>query len=368
MRMIYFVTFMISILFFHVGNKTSLKYVKRVLHIVALFLPILLSAFRAVSVGVDTAFYAYPVFRIAKTYDNFLSFVGYDGLEPGFLFLEYVGANTFDSFPFVLGSMQFITNFCAYRTICELGEEKDLPVGMLVFYFLLYGPSLNVIRQHAAASLILLSFAYLKNKKYVLCCLMIGLAYLFHTTALLAFLFVGIYFIAYNKRIFFIFVTLVLIIAYYMLTSWKEILPVIFKYVTVWRINYSSYLDYYSTGDRNETAILLALISILIVGINMIKDNSEWNRFLLIMSIIYLVGQPMVEQINMISRILIYPSFILVVTYPMLNNIIRIRYINHKRYNLAAGILCVFLFASWYYTVILNNANGILPYEFIFTK
>lgn len=364
--MIYFVTFMISVLFFHIGNKISFKYIKRVLYVAALFLPILLSAFRAVSVGVDTAFYAYPVFRIAKTYDSFVSFIGYDGLETGFLFLEYIGANIFDSFPFVLGSMQFITNYCVYKTICELGEEKDLPVGMLVFYFLGYGPSLNIIRQHAAAALILLAFAYLKNKRYVLCCVMIGLAYLFHTTALLAFAFIAIYFIVYNKRVFYIFDTLILIIAYYVITSWKEIFPIIFKYVTVWQINYSSYLDYYSTGDRNETAILLALISILIVGINMIKDNSEWNRFLLTMSIIYLVGQPMVEQINMISRILIYPSFILVVTYPMLNNIIRVRYINHKKYNLAAGILCVLLFASWYYTVILNNANEIMPYEFAF--
>ncbi|MDE6432735.1 MAG: EpsG family protein [Lachnospiraceae bacterium] len=364
--MIYFVTFMISVLFFYVGNKTSSKSVKRVLHIVALFLPILLSAFRAVSVGRDTGFYAYPVFRIAKTYDSFFSFIGYDGLEPGFLFLEYVGANIFDSFPFVLGSMQFITNYCVYRTICELGEEKNLPVGMLVFYFLGYGSSLNVIRQYAAAALILLAFAYLKNKKYVLCCVMIGLAYLFHTTALLAILFIGIYFIVYNKQVFYIFLTLVLIIAYHVITSWKEVFPIIFKYVTVWRINYSAYLDYYSMGDRNETAILLALISILIVGINMIKDNSEWNRFLLMMSIIYLVGQPMVEQINVISRVLIYPSIILVITYPMLNNIIRIRYINHRKYNLAAGILCVLLFASWYYTVILNNANEIIPYEFAF--
>lgn len=357
---------MISVLFFYAGNKTSLKYVKRILHIIAFFLPVLLSAFRAVSVGTDTAFYAYPVFRIAKKYDNFLSFIGYDDLEPGFLFLEYVGANTFDSFPFVLGSMQFITNFCVYRTICELGEKEDLPVGMLVFYFLLYGQSLNVIRQHTAAALILLSIAYLKNKKYVLCCLMIGLAYLFHTTALLAFLFVGIYLIAYNKRLFSVFVFFVAVTAYILITSWKDIFPLVFKYVTVWKINYSSYLDYYSTGDRNETAILLAFISILIVGINMKKDNSQWNRFLLIMSIIYLVGQPMVEQINMISRVLIYPSFVLVVTYPMLNNIIRIRYVNQKKYNLAAGILCVLLFVSWYYTVIINNANGIMPYDFSF--
>ena len=356
--MIYFVTFMISVLFFYAGNKTSLKYVKRVLHIAALFLPILLSAFRAVSVGVDTAFYAYPVFRIAKTYDSFLSFIGYDGLETGFLFLEYIGANVFDSFPFVLGSMQFITNYCVYKTICELGEEKDLPIGMLVFYFLGYGPSLNVIRQYTAAALILLALAYLKNKKYVLCGVMIGLAYLFHTTALLAILFVGIYFVVYDKRVFYIFITLVLIVAYYVI--------IIFKYVTVWRINYSSYLDYNSRGDSNETAMILALISILIVGANMIKDNSEWNRFLLTMATIYLVGQPLVEQINMISRVLIYPGFILMVTYPMLNNIIRVRYINHKKYNLAAGILCMLLFVSWYYTVILNNANGIMPYEFAF--
>ncbi len=364
--MIYFVTFMISVLFFYAGNKTSLKYVKRVLHIAALFLPILLSAFRAVSVGVDTAFYAYPVFRIAKTYDSFLSFIGYDGLETGFLFLEYIGANVFDSFPFVLGSMQFITNYCVYKTICELGEEKDLPIGMLVFYFLGYGPSLNVIRQYTAAALILLALAYLKNKKYVLCGVMIGLAYLFHTTALLAILFVGIYFVVYDKRVFYIFITLVLIVAYYVITRWKEVFPIIFKYVTVWRINYSSYLDYNSRGDSNETAMILALISILIVGANMIKDNSEWNRFLLTMATIYLVGQPLVEQINMISRVLIYPGFILMVTYPMLNNIIRVRYINHKKYNLAAGILCMLLFVSWYYTVILNNANGIMPYEFAF--
>ena len=83
-------------------------------------IPVMLSAMRGIDVGADTKGYAYPVYQYAKGVNYFSELVGYDGIEPAFLFVEYVGAKYVNSFAFVLGTMQLIIDYCFYKTIRKI--------------------------------------------------------------------------------------------------------------------------------------------------------------------------------------------------------------------------------------------------------
>lgn len=69
-------------------------------------------------------------------------------------------------------------------------ESDNVCISVLLFFLVIYHPYMNVLRQAIAISVILIGFKHLKNHRYVLFSIYVGLAALFHKTAVITLLLV----------------------------------------------------------------------------------------------------------------------------------------------------------------------------------
>ena len=361
--MIYFTVFCISGLFFQLGKYRKNKFIKNTMYFIAVLIPVILSAIRGLNVGTDTKVYAYPVFQYAKGIVEFREFIGYDGLEPAFLFIEYIGAKYLNSFAFVLGTMQLIIDYCFYKAVRNIYGEKNLAIIMMVFYFLIYGGTLNAIRQSVAISLILLAITYLPGKKYLITAILFTLSFMFHTTAAIALVFFIIYYISSQGKLYNALNICIIVFSFLLFFYWDQIFSFIFNYVKIWSDNYSDYLIYGKAGERNETSILYGAIALIAICFVNKKDRSQWNRFLISVSLIFLFYQPITEKLYVASRLLLYPQAFIIMIFPLVKNIILIKNGNRNISWIIDLLILTFSFIIWFYFVIINNSNSILPYS-----
>lgn len=363
--MIYFVTFCLSGFFFQMAKYVKKSYIKKILNAIALMLPVFLAAFRGIDVGKDTSYYAYPVYNAAKTFNRFSDFIGYDGIEPAFLLLEYIGSKYLNSFAFVLGTIQFIIDFCFYKVIKKNYGENYLAINMMIFYFLIYGGTLNAIRQSVAIGLILLATTYFVEKNYFYAVLLLILGIMFHTTAIITLFFWVIYALSDKDKICKMINILIVAFSFVLNVGWKSIFSTIFGYVTIWGSNYSDYLIYGGVGERNETNIICGVIALIIIYFVYRKSETKWNKLLISLTLIFIFYQPIGEKLNVAARILLYPQAFLIMIYPQVRQIVHFR-IGNKNSQWVNGFLIFLFFAAiWYYTVIVHNSNSILPYSFM---
>lgn len=362
--MIYLVAFCLSGFLFQLAKHEKKESTKSFTCFVAVMIPVLLSAMRGIDVGRDTRTYAYPVFQVAKNTGRFSELIGYDGIEPAFLFVEYIGAKYLNSFSFVLGTMQLITNYCFYKAIRKKCGEENIAVGMMIFYFFIYGGTLNAIRQSAAIGLVLLAMVYFSEKKYIKAMVLFAVAIAFHTTAGIALVVLMIYAMADNDRIYKAINIIIVAFSFVLNFSWRKIFSDIFNHVPIWDSNYADYLVYGKAGERNEISIICGVIALAIIYLATKKNDSKWNKLLISMSLIYVVYQPITEKINVASRVLLYPQAFMITIYPDVKNLIRLKIGRNDAKWVLDALMTLFFFCIWFYSVVMNNANSILPYSF----
>lgn len=362
--MIYFATFCLSGFLFQITKYVENRYIKQIVNAAAFMIPVLLSAFRGIDVGKDTSYYAYPVYKVAQTYNRFSDFIGYDGLEPAFLLLEYIGSKYLHSFAFVLGMLQFIIDFCFYKVIKKTYGEDYLAINMMIFYLLIYGGTYNAMRQDVAVALMLLATTYFAEKKYISTTLLSVLAVMFHTTAIIGLLFFVIYAIADKDKVYKAINVLIVAFSFVLNIYWESVFSTLFRYIVIWGDNYSDYLIYRKSGERNETVIICSIIALIIIYYANKKSESQWNKLLITISLISIFYQFVGEELNVASRMLLYPQAFLMMIFPLARQIVHFRIGNEQSQWIISLLIFMFFFAIWFYSVIIHNSNSILPYTF----
>ena len=362
--MIYLVAFCLSGFLFQLVKHEKNELAKKFTCFVAIMIPVLLSAMRGIDVGRDTRTYAYPVFQVAKNTGHFSELIGYDGIEPAFLFVEYIGAKYLNSFSFVLGTMQLITNYCFYKAIRKKCGEENIAVGMMIFYFFIYGGTLNAIRQSVAIGLVLLATVCFSEKKYITTMALFAVAIAFHTTAGIALVILMIYAMADKDRIYRAINILIVVFSIVLNFSWRKIFSDIFSHVAIWGSNYADYLVYGKAGERNEISIICGTIALAIICLATKKNNGKWNRLLISMSLIFVCYQPLTEKVYVASRLLLYPQAFMITIYPDVKTLIQFKIGRNDAKWVWNALIVFFFFCIWFYTVIMHNANSILPYSF----
>ena len=195
--MIYIICFIISSSLFYISSKQKNKAVGLMIDCIALLLPCLLAGLRASSVGTDVTVYLEPMFNLAKesnTFELFMSKSWYQGwnlrgvadIEIGFSVLVYLVTKIFNNFyvlQFVIQCLTIIPIYCGLK----IKKEKNLWIGMLVYFCMFYNISLNIMRQMIALSFLFLAFQYFlkrRNKLYIFYSI---IAISFHNSAILGF-------------------------------------------------------------------------------------------------------------------------------------------------------------------------------------
>ena len=194
--MIYIVFFLISCFLIWLSEKSSSRYIGKLLAFIAILLPCILAGMRADTIGTDLRVYVEPMYNAAKQSTSFSSYMDQrwyviwrymyvNKFEIGFTTLVYLIEKLGGSLGTVLFFIQALILAPIYLGLKRMKKSYPVYLGMLVFYLLFYNTSLNMMRQWIAMSILFYGLSYLitnEKKKYFIT---IVVACLFHTSALM---------------------------------------------------------------------------------------------------------------------------------------------------------------------------------------
>ena len=124
--MIYLVVFAISIITYFISDRVKLKYIRNILLIVSLIVPVLLAAYRGTEIGTDIKTYVLPSYNIASMQTTFINFVknNYFETDIAFNILVYICSTIFKSFHALLGIIQLLISLPVYVVIQKKLEKS----------------------------------------------------------------------------------------------------------------------------------------------------------------------------------------------------------------------------------------------------
>lgn len=148
----------------------------------------ILNGIRDFNIGTDVKVYGNAIFYLATNSTSFKQFMASTDIEIGYKLLNYI-VSLFTSsvhvFYFILG---LITNFTYMRAILLFKNDIPITISWIIYLFLFYGNTLNIMRQGLAIGLVFLGICYLlKKNKYIISIIYLFLSISFHNSG-----FVGI--------------------------------------------------------------------------------------------------------------------------------------------------------------------------------
>ena len=192
--MIYLSVFIASVMLAYFATKLSSQKNKvaiQILSLLAILLPALLAGLRASDIGTDVEYYIINNFEVARhvsSFKNYLPLIY--AKEPLYLAIVYIIAKVFGNIQVLLFTFSFLTILFVYLSVWKWKKNLSVPLFLLIYYFLYYNDSLNIIRQHLAMAIILYGITNLLEGKYRKYLIYIFIASLIHTAALVGIIFI----------------------------------------------------------------------------------------------------------------------------------------------------------------------------------
>jgi len=315
--------------------------------------------------------YGIPYFNQALQCNSFPEFaavisnIRYGSIEISYLYYVYFISRFTDNVFWLFFIMNFLTTYFVYKGIYRFREHVSMPLGMLVYYFMLYNVSLNLMRQLLAAAIVFYSINFIVKKdlkKYVFCMVC---AILIHQSAI-----IGVFFyilhqyltskvdkgISFIKQCSIIAVSIGFIILYS-----KIILFLVEAGVLTNR--YIGYIGEGGVGFSINSLIKRAPYLILILS-NFPRycKRNAYNKYFVYLMIIELV----VTQLSSVSiyayRLSIYFLFINILTIPQITNIFTEKSVK----TIIIIVLVLYLLSYWFYGFIYIGGESTYPYVFSF--
>lgn len=184
----YLIVFLISIIATYNAQCCKAKTYKFIFHSIFAILPlILLAAYRDPFVGTDTENYIIIFQNAISRNDDFLNYLMlHPSIEYGFLFYNFCIAQFVTTIEgYFLITYGLIVGL-AYLSAIRLRKYLSPHIFMMIYVFMFYSETLNLMRQSIAISFILLAVSNLllnRNGKYILWTVF---ACLFHTSAIIS--------------------------------------------------------------------------------------------------------------------------------------------------------------------------------------
>ena len=374
--MIYIVCFLTSSAFAWLASHAKDKAITFICSAISILILCVLGGLRAYSIGTDVMTYIYPDYRVAEMswgFINFLTQVSYR--ESAYLFLVYISCKFFGHPNWALFFCQLITVTCFYIAAYRHRKIVSLPFFILVFCFVLYNQTYNVMRQHLANSIILMGINEMESRHYFKFSIYILAASLFHTSALIAFpFFIGFHWFMTSEP--FVRNTLGLRV----LTMLGMILSMflfrqIILYFTSIIPGIEKYAGYVMSRRRWDTQgwqvsiVLIMATEFLVMTLYSknvdkclclsalhVQGGRYFYKFMLLFCIMY---QTIVSFFS--GRLLIYFYGVNVLLLATLPQFVRDK---HLRFILSAGIILVLAF-YWWNTYVRGGASETYPYKSI---
>ena len=347
----------------------------------ALLIPCLIAGLRAQSIGTDVLVYVKPLTESAICADNlgdyFNSYWFRDWrnlyvqyYELGFSMLVYVVAKLTNSLGCVLFAISAVILVPLYTALCRNRKNAPVWLGMLTFYLLYFGASLNIMRQWAAMALLLLALQLLQEKKYGRTLFFSLFACLFHNSAIIVFLIYAVYgLLRFSERGKLVMgrltvsgpvVTLSLVVACSVLLL-LCLNIVVELMVATGMTRFAGYLS----GDPlsllpMQILIRLPLLLLFLVCWKLFRKNSHMAPFYLTMLLLDILLSQLMSVAAHAIRIGMYFSAYTVLWIPAMYSALRTR----RQKLLFCGAVITYLLVYFLYNYVLQGRNQIYPYAF----
>jgi len=277
----YFSTFTLSIFLCIVGEYYLNRNSKlgKFFFFLAVFVVSVLAGVRDDNIGTDISFYAKPVFNSALRSSNLLEFIlECSYVEPLYCVTAYVVSRFTSDIHWLYFFSGFIIYFFVMKGIQNYRRQISITVAWIVFLFLYYCDTLNIMRQFMAVAIAFWGFKYVFSKKYIRYIIVTAVACLFHNTALISFLIFAVYLILNKRNTFFMRVVLVLGAA---------LIGIFYSVVLEWLVNLgivtAKYLKYINNSyvfSLNPAILRLPFLFAILLSYKMFgKGNGRLSEF-----------------------------------------------------------------------------------------
>lgn len=373
---IYLAAFSLSSMMFYLSSKSKRRFSSNFQAAVGILILAVLAGLRDASIGTDVNVYGRVFYQQAVSSSSFMSYFSshVDSLlsEPGFHLLTYFLSRIFNDYHWGLFVYQLIPLIFIYLGMKKCGILFNTPIwlGMLLYDFMLYNNSLNIMRQCIAVGFVFYGSTFIFEKKYKIFLLFIALAVIFHTSGIVGIAILPMYMvlqqgkhISQKKQIQqgVIFVGLLFAI----LISGTQIVTLLVKLGVIREF----YLQYLSGGmfSGSTTGIPYVIVvghllytAIMIFYKKYTDLRKGESLFLIMASVIVAIASFAVGYVQYIDRL----NFFFVPFQALgLSNVYNCNRSKRTYVFLIVGLV----FALWFYSIVLKGSGETVPYKFFFT-
>lgn len=348
--MFYIIIMILAVLFILPVKYSKSKFVSKVCYIISFMISFLSAALRY-GIGTDY-FYTYvPYFKWINSGVREYGEVGFNFLN------KFIGFFTTD-YQWLFFVTSFIILLFIYKAIWDNSEDVLQSV-LLIYVGQSYFYSMNMVRQSIAISIILYSYKFLKDKKYIKLLICIVCASLFHSSALvlIPIFAISMLNISILKKI------IIFIILF-------ALQPVFYK-ALILLLGYTKYGWYYTEGLFKEgISILLVLQNIIILVLDFyyqkIYSRKITKEYKILSNINFIGVCLMILSCNipLVFRIIRYCTIFQILLIPKLLNLSD----NDVNKKIFGSCLFLFLTVCMIYQIIICGGEGVYPYESIFGR
>lgn len=373
--MIYILSFFSSYLLIKGSYLVNGKILKKIFVILGFLVPCILAGLRKETIGTDLQVYVKPMFQLAVDSKNFQEFLNgtwienstggrwfTKDVEMGFSLLLYLITKIFKSFQILLLLFQVIIITLIYKGLAFF-KNKSLQLNMLVYYFLFYCITFNMIRQFLAMSIIFYSLKFLLKRKYRYYILLNILALFFHKSAIIGIIILILYGISDNNRIKLFFLKIRIKNKIKIIILISILVLILFQLEFITNILQSLGLEKYKSYLKGEYSFLPKQFLLRIPFIYLIfteyKKNKE-NRIYLFALLINIIDL-FLSQLGSITpnswRIAQYFSIYNIIFYPII--------CDSGKYKILKKLFLIsYLVFYFSYTILILGSHEVYPYLF----
>lgn len=377
---IYLFVFFISIYFTYCAqlkfekydrNQNKITFRRGILFsVAAMFLPVILAAFRADSVGTDVTVYAIRSFEIASTCKSIKDLWFVSNGELLFFLTGFILSKLGAGISAFLGMIQLLTILPIYIGAYKLRREYSMWFTMAGYFFLFYNLSLNVMRQSICVAFVFLAFSYFLEKRYKLCIILCVVSSLFHNSAILGILILSAMWYL-NKGSASTFKKFISVIFIFLAIAGIGQIGSLLYNLGIIKSNYLSYITRLLEGTfstlqmevLNESSIFYLVLHFLfwlipfVASVISKKNNKNDRFFSFLMFASFLVYSLILYFLQTIIayRITLFWDIFIIIYFPTLRKM----FVHSKEtYILNNTFVLIFYFCYWYILFIYCNWHG----------
>lgn len=199
---VYIISFFLSYGFLEISIRNKNILIKSITTVVAILIVSIVAGMRAETIGTDVTVYAKPWFKWATQSNDYLMYVKWAlNSDMGIIYgsINYIVSRFTSNLNWLLFTINLLTNGLMYVAIYKNRDLVRPSIAFLVYLFLFYNQSLNLLRQSLAVSIVCLQFYYLRTGKYHIALFISFIATLAHSSAAISVILIPIYILANSK-------------------------------------------------------------------------------------------------------------------------------------------------------------------------